>query len=136
MSLRTEGQQVIIAGMEHTRSPREIVILAYPDVQSLDVTGPLEVFAGAAALVASARGSERGYRTRLLSREGAALRTSSGLMVVPDGDLQQAPARIDTVIVPGGSGSRGAQADEELLAFIVDAASGARPGGAGWPRLV
>ncbi len=35
--------------MSRERTPRRIAILAYPGVQSLDVTGPLEVFAGAAA---------------------------------------------------------------------------------------
>ena len=36
-----------------TRScpPRNIVILVYPGVQSLDVTGPLEVFSGAQQLL-------------------------------------------------------------------------------------
>ena len=35
-------------------SPRQIAILAYPQVQSLDITGPLEVFSGARKLLSRA----------------------------------------------------------------------------------
>ena len=81
--------------------------MLFPDVQSLDVTGPLEVFAGAAAAgEARVRRAERGYEIHTLSADGAPLRTSSGLTLVPDGRLEQAPAKIDTLIVPGGRGAR------------------------------
>ena len=33
----------MIERMSRPRSPRQVAILAYPGVQSLDVTGPLEV---------------------------------------------------------------------------------------------
>src|SRR5262249_23172408 len=47
--------------------PREVAILVYPGVQSLDVTGPLEVFAGAQALIDAQARAERPYRVRVLS---------------------------------------------------------------------
>ncbi|MDI6102416.1 GlxA family transcriptional regulator [Actinoplanes sp. NEAU-A12] len=72
-----------------------VLILLFDGVQSLDVTGPLEVFAGA------------GYRTRTASPGGAAVRTSSGLTLVPDGDLD-AERSPDMVVVPGGDGTRAA----------------------------
>src|SRR5271170_5391349 len=37
--------------MQPAREPRQIAIVAYPDVQSLDIVGPLEVFAGAQRLI-------------------------------------------------------------------------------------
>ncbi|MGH2902104.1 MAG: hypothetical protein ACRDK7_00700 [Solirubrobacteraceae bacterium] len=50
------------------RSPRQIAILLYPGVQSLDFTGPLEVFSGAQRLIASTGprgdGRGRGYEVR------------------------------------------------------------------------
>ncbi|WP_250038207.1 GlxA family transcriptional regulator [Paractinoplanes maris] len=76
-------------------SGRPVLILMFPGVQSLDVTGPLEVFAGAGAQ----------YRVMTAGPGGTAVRTSSGLTLVPDADLAGVPAP-DTVVVPGGEGTR------------------------------
>jgi transcriptional regulator GlxA family with amidase domain len=91
-----------------------VVILVYEGVQSLDVTGPLEVFAGA------------GYRTHLVSRDGAPVTTSSGLTLLPHLDLAHAPAAIDTLLVAGGVGTEQACADRALLAWIARRAGSAR----------
>jgi transcriptional regulator GlxA family with amidase domain len=112
--------------MQRTAGPRQVAILLYPGVQSLDVTGPLEVFTAAVRLISAGARSERGYEVRTFSREGLALRTSSGLTVTPDASLTDAPADIDTLVVPGGTGSREAAADAEVLEWISGAASGAR----------
>jgi transcriptional regulator GlxA family with amidase domain len=42
--------------MTRSRPPRNVVILVYPGVQSLDVTGPLEVFNGAQLLIEAGLG--------------------------------------------------------------------------------
>jgi transcriptional regulator GlxA family with amidase domain len=111
-----------------------IVVLLFDGVQSLDVSGPVEVFAGARRLlgdeprdggdVRDAR--TRGYRIVTLSREGAAVRTSSGLSIAPDGSLQDAPREIDTLIVPGGAGVRAACADDALLDWVAETAARSR----------
>jgi transcriptional regulator GlxA family with amidase domain len=106
--------------------PRQIAILIYPGVQSLDITGPLEVFAGAQTLIEASGRAERGYEVLLLSRDGLPLRTSSGLEIVPDGDFDRAPARLDTLIVAGGYGSREASADTATIEWIERASSRAR----------
>jgi transcriptional regulator GlxA family with amidase domain len=105
---------------------REVVIVGYPGVQSLDLTGPLEVFAGAQLLLDLESRCERGYRVSTVSREGAPLRTSSGLKVVPDASLREAPADIDTLIVAGGYGCIDASGDTELIDWLRHAAAGAR----------
>ena len=87
-------------------APRHVVMLLYPGVQSLDVTGPLEVFAGAQRADRGGGSRERGYEVRMLSRDGAPLRTSSGLTITPHAGLREAPQPIDTLIVAGGPGSR------------------------------
>jgi transcriptional regulator GlxA family with amidase domain len=107
-------------------APRQVAILLFPGVQSLDVTGPLEVFAGAHRLIESRGRGERGYEIRTLSSDGAPLRTSSGLRITPDACLRDAPAALDTLIVPGGRGSRRAVADEALLEWIARTAARAR----------
>jgi transcriptional regulator GlxA family with amidase domain len=116
----------MIEAMGNVRKPRNVVIVAYPGVQSLDVTGPLEVFAGAQLLLEAASRQERGYRVSVLSRDGQPLRTSSGLTIVPDARLRDAPDQIDTLIVAGGAGHRQAAEDRELVDWIAAACARAR----------
>jgi transcriptional regulator GlxA family with amidase domain len=103
-----------------------VVLVLYPGVQSLDFTGPLEVFTGADQLLAHEGRPERGYRVSLLSADGAPLTTSSGLALVPHGSLAEAPARIDTLVVAGGQGSRVAAADAALVGWLAQTAPRAR----------
>ncbi|HEX4563664.1 MAG TPA: DJ-1/PfpI family protein, partial [Solirubrobacteraceae bacterium] len=87
---------------------------------------PLEVFAGASALLRATGSPERGYATQIVAGDGSPLRTSSGLTFVPDAGLEGAHSRIDTLVVAGGSGSRAACEDERLIAFIRRASARAR----------
>jgi transcriptional regulator GlxA family with amidase domain len=95
-------------------------------VQSLDVTGPLEVFTGARQLIEATGRSERGYEIQILSRDGAPLSTSSEMTVIPHASLRDAPAVLDTLIVAGGLGHTEAAADRVLIDWIAQAASTAR----------
>jgi transcriptional regulator GlxA family with amidase domain len=108
------------------RAPREVVIVAYPGAQSLDVTGPLEVFAGAHALIANGARRERGYRVSVVSRDGRPLRMSSGLTVTPHGGLPGADVPIDTLVIAGGAGHRDALADDVLIDWIARCSGRAR----------
>ncbi len=107
--------------MSDTPKPRDVVIVAYPGVQSLDVTGPLEVFSGAQRLLETT--SQRGpsYRVSIVSSDGQPLRTSSGLTVVPDARLRDALEPIDTLIVAGGAGHERAVQDSALIDWIAAA---------------
>jgi transcriptional regulator GlxA family with amidase domain len=106
--------------------PRLIAIVIYPGVQSLDLTGPLEVFAGAQRLIDATARNERGYEVRVLSGDGQPLQTSSGLTVTPHGALPASPAQIDTLIVAGGAGHVDAAQDQVLIDWIVRASARAR----------
>jgi len=112
--------------MANVSAPRQIAILAYPGVQSLDVTGPLEVFMGAQRLIETAGRGERGYGVRILSADGAPLLTSSGLSITPHASIHDAPARIDTLIVAGGEGHALAAADPALLDWIAKTSAASR----------
>jgi transcriptional regulator GlxA family with amidase domain len=79
-----------------------VQIVLFDGVQSLDVTGPLEVFSLAG-----------GYRVTTASVDGAPVRTSSGLRLVPDGHLSD---KSDTLVVPGGQGTRDPQ--PEVVAWL------------------
>ncbi|MDX3728416.1 GlxA family transcriptional regulator [Streptomyces caniscabiei] len=78
---------------------RTVLVVLFDGVQSLDVTGPLEVFAGAEQRTPGT------YRIGTASLDGAPVRTSSGLTLVPDHTLDAAPAP-HTLLVPGGQGTR------------------------------
>ncbi|MET7384106.1 GlxA family transcriptional regulator [Streptomyces sp. NPDC005529] len=99
---------------------RTVLIVLFDGVQSLDVTGPLEVFAGAEASRADS------YRIRTASLDGAPVRCSSGLVLVPDHTLAEAPAP-HTLLVPGGGGTR--HPDPRLVDWL-------RAHGPGAERLV
>ncbi|KHD78221.1 GlxA family transcriptional regulator [Actinoplanes utahensis] len=87
----------------------DVLILIFDGVQSLDVTGPLEVFTGA------------GYRVSTASRDGRAVRCSSGLVLLPEHDLASAPLP-DIVVVPGGHGTH--DPHPEIVAWLRRHASG------------
>jgi len=106
--------------------PKDVVIVVYPGVQSLDMTGPLEVFASAQKLIAATGRTEPGYRIKIASLDGAPLTTSSGLEIVPGMSLADAPRAIDTLVVPGGAGSADASKDEALLDWIKAVAPSTR----------
>ena len=84
--------------------PHSVLILVFDGVQSLDVTGPLEVFDGANRYLAARGADGPAYRITVASPDGAPVRTSSGLTLVPDGGLAAAAAP-HTLVVPGGAGA-------------------------------
>ena len=95
---------------------RTVLIVLFDDVQSLDVTGPLEVLTGANTWLARHGGDPR-YDIRTASLGGRTVRTSSGLRLTPDGDLSGfSETRLDLLLVPGGEGSR--RAEPELAGWL------------------
>lgn len=112
--------------MPRRPTPREVVMLAFPRVQVLDVTGPIEVFAMATRLLAESGSADPGYRTRLVARRPGPLHCTNGLRLLPDARLSELRGRVDTLMVAGGQGVRQALRDEVLLAWIVRTARRAR----------
>ncbi|MCP3818307.1 GlxA family transcriptional regulator [Streptomyces sp. A3M-1-3] len=84
------------------RTDRTVLVLLFDDVQSLDVSGPVEVFTGAALYAGDPGGA---CRIRTASLDGRPVRTSSRLTLVPDHSLADAPVP-HTLLVPGGKGTR------------------------------
>lgn len=80
---------------------RTVLITLFDDVQSLDVTGPLEVFNGAA----NAHPGPPAYRITTASIDGNPVRTSSGLRITPDTGLHDTGLP-HTLLIPGGAGTR------------------------------
>lgn len=94
---------------------RSVLFVLFPGVQSLDVTGPLEVFTGADRWWAEQGADRPAYRARTASQGGAAVHTSSGLRITPDDDLDDVEPP-DLLVVPGGAGTE--SADETLVEWL------------------
>ena len=98
---------------------RNVVIVAYPGMQSLDVVGPFEVFAGATRVVASTR--SLGYTVGLVSVDGGPVRSGSGVELGTE-PLPPSGEVIDTLVLPGGDQARTARSDPVLMGWIVTTA--------------
>ena len=103
---------------------RHVVIVGFQGVQSLDVVGPFEVFAGAGR-AAQALGRPGGYRVTLASSDGGSVRAESGLGLEA-GPLPEPGERIDTLLLPGGGRAEAARRDPYLMSWIRASAPGCR----------
>jgi transcriptional regulator GlxA family with amidase domain len=82
--------------------PRRISMVAFRNVEILDVTGPLEVFALASSTLQT-QGGGCGYEVEILAEQAGEVRTSSGLRLVADASWQDRNSA-DTLLVAGGPG--------------------------------
>lgn len=98
-------------------APRPIVFAVFDGIQSLDLSGPLEVFA-----TADDEAGGGAYSLEVRSLDGDDVRASSGLRIGVDGAIADAPARLDSMIVPGGDGTVGAVTDDRFVSAIRDLA--------------
>ncbi|WFU79679.1 GlxA family transcriptional regulator [Bradyrhizobium sp. CIAT3101] len=97
-------------------SARVIEVLAYPSVQLLDVTGPLQVFATANEQIAEAGGTPP-YVLRVVAKGRACVTASSGLEIATE-LLPRAGSGLDTLLVAGGPGVDAAASDPVLLDWL------------------
>ena len=104
---------------------RRVVLVVFPDLQLLDLAGPLEVFAMADRF-SDTEVSE--YATEVVSRDGGVIRASNGLEIGANRAIGACRGPIDTLIVVGLSGRGVAQAivDDRLVAWIRSAAQRSR----------
>jgi transcriptional regulator GlxA family with amidase domain len=87
-------------GPDPVPAPRTVVFFVFEGAQSLDVTGPLEVFAQAIES-ARKRGLSEPYRIELIADEPGPVRMASGLKLVADRAWVDV-AGADTLIIAGG----------------------------------
>lgn len=86
-----------------------IVIVGFPSVQILDVTGPLEVFSTASRFLPITR-----YATELVSTHGGPVLSTSGLEFAT-GPIHAVAGNIDTLVVAGGRDMTEAAGDPMLV---------------------
>ena len=98
---------------------QQIVLLAFPGVNLLDVAGPAQVFTSATELYSTANEQPApAYAVTVASVRGGLTRTTSGLEIntVPISTLYCAP--IDTLLIAGGHGSEAAGTAEEVVGWL------------------
>ncbi|MEP9378700.1 GlxA family transcriptional regulator [Aquabacter sp. CN5-332] len=102
--------------------PKLVAIVAFPGVQLLDVSGPLDVFAEA-----NARSGLSLYRQCVVSAEVGDIRSSSGVRLVADTRMEDGNLRnIDTLLVAGAPGAAEARLDESVVGWLRKNAGNAR----------
>lgn len=90
----------------------EIAIPLFPGFQVLDVAGPLAVFEAASHFA----GRAGGYTASLVSCDGGPVTSSAG--VAMQSRPLSAARRPDTLLVPGGAGTREGDVDRRLAEYL------------------
>ena len=91
-------------------------VIGFDGVNSIDLAGPAEVFANAAELDLPTKAPRR-YEVVILGITAKSFVADSGIIFRPHRSLAQAP-RLDTVIVPGGSGLRIERTQATVAAWL------------------
>ncbi len=99
---------------------RTIAALVYPGFQLLDIAGPLETFNLAAQqLIDDGAARVPAYRVIVISKDGQAVRSMSGLTIDAERALDESIEDIDTLLVPGAlTGDASFFEDPALIAFV------------------
>ena len=87
----------------------KIAIFIFPDVETLDFCGPLEVFT--AANIACEKDF---FQVYTFAEYPEPIKTINGLRVIPDYDISDVP-QPDILIIPGGNGTRAMIENPEVL---------------------
>lgn len=95
-----------------------MAVVTYEGAQTLDVVGPIEVFAAATRYLRE-RQPDRSpaYSVEILADRAGPVRMGSGIGLVAERSYRSVRGGIDTLIVSGGS-ARTASADETLLRWL------------------
>jgi transcriptional regulator GlxA family with amidase domain len=104
---------------------KRVVILCFPGIQPLDLTGPHEVFAAANEVLTHRNSEAPRYELMVCAAAPGPVVAESGLTFVAPHAIPPTGA-IDTLLLPGGNGVYAVAADPALLASIADAAKRAR----------
>jgi transcriptional regulator GlxA family with amidase domain len=96
-----------------------VVMLAFPDVQVLDVMGPLEVFSRTARWLRDhGHRHDLAYTVEIVGLKRGAFRTSSGLRLHADHAIAEVGRGVDTLLVAGGVGVEQYRTNAALLRWI------------------
>jgi len=96
-----------------------VAMLAYPDIQMLDVVGPLEVFSRTSRwLKDNGKRKDDAYSLEILGLKRGVFRASSGLRLFADRRFDEVGRGIDTLMIAGGRGAERYRAHPKLRGWI------------------
>src|SRR5262245_21759294 len=105
---------------------RNILMLAFPNAQLLDLAGPLQMFAGANDELAM-----QAYRLEIAAPQAGPFTTSSGIRLLADMSFTEVSnrrlARIHTLIAAGGNKGIGVELERGAITQIIKNATGRVP---------
>ena len=94
-------------------------MLAFPDVQVLDVMGPLEVFSRTSRWLRDhGRRADHAYQVEIIGLKKGAFRASSGLRLYADRGIEEVGRGIDTLLIAGGLGVTQHRSHAAIRRFI------------------
>ena len=93
---------------------RRVVVVVYPNIQTLDVSGPVEVFS-----TANAEAGRPEYTIELVSSDGHGVQGTSGLRIGVDHAIAEVRGQLDTLMVAGGEGTGKAIGDAALIRSVA-----------------
>ena len=97
-------------------SPRQVAIVGFEDMMSLDLTGPLEAFTSARIESPSGR-HEPCYKVTIAALGAKSFRSESGLRMTASCSLSSL-RQVDTLIIPGGRSMRDPAINAKLADWI------------------
>ncbi|MDP1795080.1 MAG: GlxA family transcriptional regulator [Acidimicrobiales bacterium] len=100
---------------------RRVVVVVFDGIQTLDVSGPVEVFS-----TANRQTGRDLYRIEVVSLDGTAVIGTSGLSINADRSFAEVRGDIDTMVVAGGDGIAHAIGDRRFVAGVGRLARRAR----------
>lgn len=107
------------------RSPFNVGILLFNQVELLDFSGPYEVFCMANAIIAKDGLQNPPFSVVTIAERDGWIVTRGGLKVIPDYTLDTCPS-LKTLLVPGGPGVRQEMQNQVIVDWIVNKAQECR----------
>ena len=106
---------------------KRVAVFAYPDANSLDVVGPLQVFASATRymrrfMAADDPAPRIAYRAEIIGPAAGPVAMSAGFDVVAAHGIGRLPRNLDTLLVAGGDGREVVEHDPAVLDWLRRAA--------------
>lgn len=102
-----------------TSRTRRVAMVVYPNVQILDVTGPLEVFARTSRwLIDHGRQGDLAYTVELVATRRGPVVSSSGLELLVRRSFAEVRGGVDTLLVAGGIGFSDELRERSVVGWI------------------
>ncbi|HZX96685.1 MAG TPA: GlxA family transcriptional regulator [Myxococcales bacterium] len=99
-------------------APRRIALFAYPGIQGLDLSGPLELFARTTRLLRDEGRADPGYSVAVVGSEAGPIAASSGFRFLADTTFRAVRSGVDTLLIVGGQGVERQLGNRALLGWL------------------